>query len=182
MRVIGVVGYPASGKGEFSRVAAASGIPVVVMGDVIRREAAKAGLGTSDAALGEMATRLRRERGMDAIAVLTIEDVQALRAPLLLIDGLRGDAEVKRFRERFPGFLLVGIVSDFGSRLARSSARGRSDDLSRAEDLRNRDRREEGFGLARALAEADRVLGNNGTLQEFEARARALLDEIREGP
>ncbi|HMK16250.1 MAG TPA: AAA family ATPase [Methanomicrobiales archaeon] len=182
MRVIGVVGYPASGKGEFSRIAAASGIPVVVMGDVIRREASKASLGTSDAALGEMAVRLRRERGMDAVALLTIGDVRALRAPLLLIDGLRGDAEVKVFRERFPGFLLVGIVSDFAHRLARSSARGRSDDLSREEDLRNRDRREEGFGLARALAEADQVLENNGSLGEFEAKARALVREIREGP
>ncbi|HTY52387.1 MAG TPA: AAA family ATPase [Methanomicrobiales archaeon] len=182
MRVIGVVGYPASGKGEFSRVAAGMGIPVVVMGDVIRREASKSGLGTSDAALGEMAIRLRKEHGMDAVALLTIRDIEALRAPLLLIDGLRGDVEAKRFRERFPGFLLVGIVSDFAHRLARSSARGRSDDLSRAEDLRNRDRREEGFGLARALAEADLVLENNGSLAEFEAKARALIDGIRGGP
>jgi dephospho-CoA kinase len=181
MRVIGVVGYPASGKGEFSRIAAGLGIPVVVMGDVIRREAVKAGLGTSDAALGEMAIRLRREQGMDAVANLTIRDVEALRAPLVLIDGLRGDAEVRRFRERFPGFLLVGIVSGFGNRLARSSARGRSDDLSRAEDLRNRDQREEGFGLARALAVADRVLVNDGSLGEFEAKARALLEGIRGG-
>ena len=181
MRVIGVVGYPASGKGEFSRVAGEEGVPVVVMGDVIRREAAKAGLGTSDAALGEMAIRLRQERGMDVVALLTIREVEALRAPILLIDGLRGDAEVRRFRERFPGFLLVGIVSEFGNRLARSSARGRSDDLSRAEELRNRDRREEGFGLARALAEADLVLENNGSLKEFEGKARAFFERIREG-
>ena len=182
MRVIGVVGYPASGKGEFSRIAAESGIPVVVMGDVIRRRAAEAGLGTTDAALGEMAVRLRKEQGMDAIALATIPAVEALRAPLLLIDGIRGDAEVKRFRERFPGFLLVGILSDFGNRLARLSARGRSDDLSGEEDLKNRDRREEGFGLARALAEADRILENNGTLPEFEAKVRALLDELRGAP
>ncbi|MDD1668300.1 MAG: flagellar hook-basal body complex protein FliE [Methanomicrobiales archaeon] len=181
MRVIGVVGYPASGKGEFSRVAGEEGVPVVVMGDVIRREAAKAGLGTSDAALGEMAIRLREERGMDVVALLTIREVEALRAPILLIDGLRGDAEARRFRERFPGFLLVGIVSEFGNRLARSSARGRSDDLSRAEELRNRDRREEGFGLARALAEADLVLENNGSLKEFEGKARAFFERIREG-
>jgi dephospho-CoA kinase len=181
MRVIGVVGYPASGKGELSRIAGELGIPVVVMGDVIRREAARAGLGTSDAALGEIATRLRKERGMDAVALLTIREVEALRAPLVLIDGLRGDAEVKRFRERFPGFLLVGIVSSFGNRLARSTSRGRSDDLSRAEDLRNRDRREEGFGLARAIAVADRVLVNDGSLADFEAEARALLEGIRGG-
>jgi len=182
MRVMRVVGYPASGKGEFSRIAAASGIPVVVMGDVIRREAVKAGLGTSDTALGEMAVRLRKERGMDAVALHTIEEVRALRAPLLIIDGIRGNTEVKLFRERFPGFFLVGIVSSFADRLSRSSVRGRSDDLARAEDLLNRDRREEGFGLARALAEADRVIVNDGSLAEFEAKVRALIDEIRGWP
>jgi len=181
MRVIGVVGYPASGKGEFSRVAAEAGVPVVVMGDVIRRKAAGAGLGTTDAALGEMAVRLREEQGMDAIALLTIPEVEALGAPLVVVDGIRGDAEVRRFRERFPGFVLVGIVSSFGRRLGRLSARGRSDDLSRAADLGNRDRREEGFGLGRALAGADRILENDGSLEAFRARARALIEEIRGG-
>ncbi|MGE5831657.1 MAG: AAA family ATPase [Methanomicrobiales archaeon] len=179
MRVIGVVGYPASGKGEFSRIATESGIPVVVMGDVIRRKATEAGLGTSDAALGEMAVRLRKEQGMDAVALATIPAVEALGAPLVIIDGIRGDAEVEVFRRHFPVFLLVGIVSSFETRLSRSSARGRSDDLTRAEDLRNRDRREEGFGLARALAGADRVLENDRSLGDFEERARGLLDRIR---
>ncbi|MDD4299556.1 MAG: dephospho-CoA kinase, partial [Methanomicrobium sp.] len=32
MQVIGVVGLPASGKGEFSRIAKEMNIPVVVMG------------------------------------------------------------------------------------------------------------------------------------------------------
>jgi dephospho-CoA kinase len=36
MKVIGVVGLPASGKGEFSKIVKGMGIPVVVMGDVIR--------------------------------------------------------------------------------------------------------------------------------------------------
>jgi dephospho-CoA kinase len=119
---------------------------------------------------------------MDAVALATIPAVEALDAPLVVIDGIRGDAEVRRFRERFPGFILVGIVSSFGKRLSRLSARGRTDDLSHAEDLRTRDRREEGFGLARALAEADRVLGNNGTLGEFTDAARALIEGIRGSP
>jgi dephospho-CoA kinase len=179
MRVIGVVGYPASGKGEFSRIAGEMGIPVVVMGDMIRKKASDAGHGTSDAALGEMAVRLRREHGMDAIALFTIPAVEALGAPLVVIDGLRSDAEVRRFRSHFPDFILIGIISTFEKRLSRLSARGRSDDLSRAEDLRNRDSREETFGLGRALAAADRVLENNGSLGAFEEKARSLLEEIR---
>lgn len=179
MRVIGVAGYPASGKGEFSRIAGEMGIPVVVMGDVIRRKASDAGLGTTDAALGKMAMRLRREHGMDAIALLTIPAVEALGASLVVIDGLRGDTEVRRFRHHFSDFILIGIISTFEKRLSRLSARGRSDDLSCAEDLRNRDSREETFGLGRALAEADRVLENNGSLGAFEEKARSLLEEIR---
>jgi dephospho-CoA kinase len=182
MRVIGVVGYPASGKGEFSRIAADAGIPVVVMGDMIRRKAVEAGLGSTDAALGEMAIRLREEQGLDAVALATIPAVEALGAPVVVIDGIRGDAEVRRFRERFPGFILVGIVSSFEKRLSRLSARGRTDDLSHAEALRNRDRREEGFGLGRALAEADRILENNGPLGEFADAARALIEGIRDLP
>jgi len=181
MRVIGVVGYPASGKGELSRVAGEMGIPVVVMGDVIRAKAREAGLGTTDSALGEMAQRLRREQGMDAIAVFTIPAVEATGAPLVVIDGLRGDAELRRFRSHFEDFTLIGIVSAFGRRLQRLSARGRSDDLSRAEDLRNRDSREEAFGLGRALAEADLVIENDGSLEAFGEKVRSLLGEIRAG-
>ena len=182
MRVIGVVGYPASGKGEFSRIAWEMGIPVVVMGDVIRLKAREAGLGTTDAALGEMAVRLRREHGMDAIALFTIPAVEAPGAPIVVIDGLRGDAEASIFRSHFPEFILIGIVSSFDNRLSRLSARGRSDDLSHAEDLRNRDTREETFGLGRALAEADRILENDGSLEAFGENARSLLAEIRGAP
>jgi len=155
------------------------GIPVVVMGDVIRKKAREAGLGSTDTALGEMAVRLRREHGMDAITLFTIPAVEALGAPLVVIDGIRGDAEVRVFRSHFPGFTLVGIVSPFGKRLDRLSARGRSDDLSQAEDLRNRDGREDTFGLGRALAGADRIIENSGSLQAFEEKARSLLGEIR---
>ena len=38
MKVIGIVGMPASGKGEVSRIARDLGIPVVVMGDAIREK------------------------------------------------------------------------------------------------------------------------------------------------
>jgi dephospho-CoA kinase len=179
MRVIGVVGYPASGKGEFSRVAKNFGIPVVVMGDIIRMKAAEDRLPETDAALGEVAKRLRAEHGMDAIALLTIPAVEALGAPLVVIDGIRGDAEVRRLREHFPGFILVGVVSPFQERLFRLPVRGRSDDLSREEDLRNRDSREEGFGLGRALAEADRVLENNGPLDDFQVKVKDLIEDIR---
>ena len=178
MRVIGVVGLPASGKGEFSRIAREMGVPVVVMGDVIRRRAAEEGIPEDDSGLGGIGNRLREEHGMDAIARFTIPAVEATAAPLVVIDGIRGDAEVQAFRARFPEFVLVGIVASFEARLARLAARGRADDSGQRETLKLRDDRERGWGLARALRQAEHLIKNEGTLAEFEGKVRALLTRL----
>ncbi len=182
MKVIGVVGLPASGKGEFSRIASAMGIPIVVMGDVIREAVLDAGLPVTDANLGTVANRLRREEGMDAIARRSVPRIRACDAPLVLVDGIRGDAEVIVFREEFSSFFLVGIDAPFDDRLKRLSSRGREDDFSDPAKLVERDRREVSWGLGRALASADYILCNEGTLEEFSHDARDLLAAIMEDP
>jgi dephospho-CoA kinase len=182
VKVIGVVGLPASGKGEFSRVARSLGIPVVVMGDVIREAVVRAGLPATDGNLGETANRIRKERGMAAIAELSLPAIEQEDAPVVLVDGLRGDAEVDLFRARFAEFYLIGIEAPFATRLARLSSRGREDDGMTEEELVRRDRREISWGLGRALAESDYLVCNDGTVEEFEEKVRSLLAEIREGP
>jgi dephospho-CoA kinase len=181
MRVIGIIGLPASGKGEFSRIAAEEGVPVVVMGDVIRNAVKDAGLSPTDENMGITAQKLRETEGMDAIAMRCVPLVRATRAPLVLIDGIRGDAEVRVFRREFPGFRLIGIASDFTVRLSRVTSRGRSDDLKSEKELRIRDARENAWGLARALAEADITLTNNGTLSAFTDSVHRLLRELGGG-
>lgn len=178
MKVIGVVGLPASGKGEFSKIAAGMGVPVIVMGDMIRNAVKDAGQKPTDANLGAMANRLRAERGMDAIAHLCVPEIQRQTAPLVLIDGIRGDAEVTMFRRIFPGFTLISIDSSFETRLARIRVRGRSDDFESADRLRSRDLREMGWGLGNALKDADLHLSNEGTLAEFFVAAHNLLETI----
>ena len=182
MNVIGVVGMPASGKGEFARIAAGTGIPVIVMGDMIRKAVKEAGLEPSDANFGATATRLRAERGMDAIGQLCVPEVERMAASVVLIDGIRGDAEVILFRRVFPRFTLISIDSSFDNRLSRVAARGRSDDFKTAAELKNRDERELGWGLGNALKLADVHLENNGTLDEFSVAVNKLLDKIRSIP
>ncbi|NLA39156.1 MAG: flagellar hook-basal body complex protein FliE [Methanomicrobiales archaeon] len=178
MKVIGIVGMPASGKGEVSRIARDLGIPVVVMGDAIRMRAARIGLSATDANLGAISRELRSDLGMDAIARITIPLIETTAAPVVLVDGIRGDHEVAAFRERFPDFLLIGIVSSFETRYARLAGRGRSDDSLTAEDLRARDERELGWGLLQALAQADHTIVNEGTLEEFARETRDLLKRL----
>jgi dephospho-CoA kinase len=178
MKVIGVVGLPASGKGEFSKIAAGMDIPVVVMGDMIRNAVAAAGLEPSDTNFGATANRLRAEGGMDAIARLCVPEIKKLDAPLVLVDGIRGDTEVSLFRQEFPGFILISIDSSFDNRLARIAARARSDDFTSADALRNRDTRELSWGLGKALQSADIHIENEGTLDEFSEEVHKLFTKM----
>jgi dephospho-CoA kinase len=182
MKVIGVLGLPASGKGEFSKIAEEMGIPVIVMGDMIRKAVKEDGLDPTDRNLGVIANKLRKERGMDAIASLCIPEIQRQTAPLVLVDGIRGDAEVNLFRKIFYGFTLICIDSSFENRLSRVALRNRSDDFKTAGELRNRDERELGWGLGKALKQADMQITNNGTLDEFSVAVHTLLDTIRSDP
>ena len=182
MKVIGVVGMPASGKGEFSRIAQEMGIPVIVMGDMIRKAVQEAGLEPNDTNFGATANRLRAERGMDAIAQLCVPEIKHQLSPLVLVDGIRGDTEVALFRKNFPGFTLISIESSFEDRLARIAARARSDDFTTAGALHNRDERELGWGLGHALEQADVRLENEGTLAEFSGAVQHLIRQLRDDP
>jgi dephospho-CoA kinase len=182
MKVIGVVGLPASGKGEFSRIAAGMGIPVVVMGDVIRDAVRAAGLPETDQNLGSVANELRKEGGMAAIAERSLPAIESQKAAIVLVDGIRGDAEVDFFRTRFPEFVLIGVDAPFMTRLSRLNERRRADDVHDADDLSTRDSREIAWGLGRALSLADHLIMNDGSIEEFEAEARNLLAGIMEEP
>ena len=182
MKVIGVVGLPASGKGEFARIVAAQGVPVIVMGDVIRREVAAAGLAPSDANMGAVANQLRAANGMDAIAKLCIPVIRDLNAPVVLIDGIRGDAEVRLFKKFFPAFRLVAIETTFENRLERLQSRGRSDDTTTAQTLKARDERELGWGLGEAIRLADFRLNNDKDLAAFSESVIALIRRMEADP
>ena len=177
MKVIGVVGYPASGKGEFSQIAAGLGIPVVVMGDIIRRQVSAQGLDLTDENIGATARKLREDFGMDAVAMLTAEEVGKQHTDVVVIDGIRGDAEVRYFRSVFPTFVLVAVEASFPVRLSRMQVRGRSDDTTTAESLKGRDEREESFGLAAAMTLAEVRLVNESTREVYEAAVRKVLSE-----
>ncbi|WP_319379174.1 dephospho-CoA kinase [uncultured Methanocorpusculum sp.] len=178
MKVVGVVGYPASGKGEFSVIAGQLGIPVVVMGDMIRRKVIENGLELTDENIGAAARKLRGELGMDAVAILTAEEIAKINPKIVVIDGIRGDAEVTYFKSVFSDFSLLAITACFETRLLRMKNRGRSDDTTTPETLRSRDEREESFGLSRAVSLADMRIENESSREEFAARIRSYLESL----
>ncbi|WP_227353336.1 AAA family ATPase [Haladaptatus salinisoli] len=179
MRVIGTVGLPGSGKGEAATVAEESGVPVVTMGDVIRDACRERGLDPAEHH-GEIAKALRKENGPDAIAQESLPQIRSAleEEDTVLVDGIRSGVEVERFEDAFgEDFVLVSIEAPFEVRAERLGERGRDRSDEDEESLRERDERELGFGLDRAMARADAVIDNTDSLDAFRERIRALLED-----
>jgi dephospho-CoA kinase len=180
MNVIGTVGLPGSGKGEAANVAEAAGIPVVVMGDVIRAECRRRDLDPAQHH-GRIAQALREEEGDDAIAARTLPRIREAAAEsdrdeTVLIDGLRSTVELDRFREAFgDDFTLVAIRAPFELRAERLGERGRDDSDADLSALRERDAREIDLGLGETLERADVEIDNTDSLAAFRERVREVL-------
>jgi dephospho-CoA kinase len=177
MTVIGTVGLPGSGKGEFAAVARERGIPVVTMGDVIRAACRERGLDPEEHH-GRVARALREEEGPAAIAERSLPRIrEALDgADVVVVDGLRSDVELDRFEAAFGDeFLLVSIEAPFEARADRLAGRGRDDSDLDEEELRAREERELSFGMGEAMERADLTVDNTGSLDGYRSRVESIL-------
>jgi dephospho-CoA kinase len=176
-RVVGTVGLPGSGKGEAAAVAERAGIPVVTMGDVVRKETEERGLPPEDH--GTVARALRAEDGPEAIARRSIPMIERHldTSDTVVVDGLRSGVELDCFEEAFgDDFTLVSIEAPFETRAARLAERGRDLTDEDREALLAREQRELDFGMDEAMARADVVIENTASLAAYRERIRAVLD------
>lgn len=176
MKVIAFVGMPGAGKTEASNVAREMGLPVVIMGDVIREEVRKRGLALTDENIGSVANNLRKDEGMDAIAKRCIPGIEAMHSRVVVVDGIRGIAEVEAFKRAFgEKFTLVKIDAPFELRLERLKRRARSDDVGTSEWLHQRDQREVSWGMDKAMDIADKEVVNLDPIERFRNEIRSIL-------
>lgn len=173
-RIYVLTGMPGAGKEEFVKVALGRGYQVVRMGDVVRREAAARGLIMSDREIGGFASAERREHGPGIWAERCVPLVEGKDT---VIDGSRSIQELEVFRKELGGKMrLVAIEASPWERYQRLRRRNRSDAPRSEEEFRQRDERELGWGLGDLIAQADLVIENEGTLEEFHRKVSEELD------
>ncbi|TQQ82541.1 hypothetical protein EGH24_03545 [Halonotius terrestris] len=182
MHVLGTVGLPGSGKGEFAAVAREAGVPVVTMGDVIRQACRDRGLDPAEAH-GEVAQALREENGPAAIAEESLPHIREHLADdgtdTVVVDGLRSMIEVEAFTDEFGDeFSIVSIEAPFELRAERLGERGRDGTDTDREQLKKREERELEFGMGDVMDTADYRIQNTDSLEAFRADARELLSQV----
>jgi len=167
---------PGCGKEEVLIVAKDLGFSIVRMGDVVREEAQRRKLPITDAAVGGMAHAEREAYGFGIWAERTLPRIQGER---IVVDGLRGRAELDVFRKTFGEALVVlAVHASPKTRHERMLRRKRLDDAVTIEAVRARDLRELSWGLGEVIATADIMLVNESSLDEFRREARMALERL----
>ena len=176
--IVAVAGLTGSGKSVFVHVATERGYSVVVMGDEVREEAKRRGIEATSENMGRIMLELRRLEGEASIARRCIPKIEKTRESRVVVDGVRSLSEVEEFRSHFASVVAVAVHSSPETRFRRLYSRQRSDDPKNWNIFRERDLRELSVGLGNAIAMAEHVIVNEGTLSAAKSRAAEVLSEI----
>ena len=167
---------PGCGQEEVLAVAQTVGFSIVRMGDVVREEVRRRGLPISDASVGGLAHAERQAHGFGIWAERT---VPRIHGDHVLVDGLRGRAELEVFRGAFGDELtVIAVHASPKTRYERMLRRGRTDDAGTIEAFQARDTRELGWGLGDVIATADVMLVNESSLEALRGAAKVALERL----
>jgi dephospho-CoA kinase len=96
----------------------------------------------------------------------------------LVIDGVRNVEEIETFkRELADDFIVVAVEVSDKTRHKRAMSRKREDDSLDIVKIKERDRREIGWGLNAVIASADIVISNEVNINDFKEEIKKLLLE-----
>ena len=154
---------------------AAQGFAVQSLSDVVRDEATRRGLDHTRDSLIRVGVELRTEGGPGALARRILPRLR----PRAVVDSIRNPGEVEVLRT-LPQFVLLGIDAPQSLRFQRSIRRGRLGDGATLDEFAQKESRENstteaGQQLLATLALADRVINNDGTIEELHGRTRHAL-------
>ena len=163
--IVALTGMPGAGKTTVARYLSQKGIPLLIMGDVVREVAEIDGLEPTSDNLAKLMLRLRKKSGPQAIAHLIVDKIKLMKEKdkklsVVIVDGIRSMAEVQVLR-------LIGTVkllAIHGSTLTRYThvkERRRSDVPSNIDVFDKRDKIEMEVGISNAIALADESISNN---------------------
>ena len=190
-KVLVLTGLPGSGKSVASEIAKSMNIPIIIMGNVIRRETAERGLEPNSRNIGMVAIDLRKKFGDDVVLqrIWPIISEELEHNNLVLIDGMRSIAE-KNALVQLMGFEpeILAILASEDIRNSRLIERKRSDDVelelieedkkTKNQAISERDAREKGWGVESLLDQAHYQLLNEDSLDLFRISVKALLERL----
>jgi dephospho-CoA kinase len=178
MKLVIVTGMPGAGKSGVAQSFHDSGIPVIVMGDVIREETRKRGLEPNPENTKKVMLELREKNGPGAVASFCIDELKGLDSEIIVIEGCRSLAEIEVFDDCADPVVIVCVHTSPKERYLRLRERNREDAPPNWEVFRERDVREISVGLGGVIALSDIMLVNEGSIAEFQDQSKKLVKRL----
>ena len=89
---------PGAGKSTIANGLKNKGFDVINMGDAVRAEARRRNLEPTGQNLGKLMLELREKNGPGAVAELIQDQIKNSNQDIIVIDGVRSNAEIKVLR------------------------------------------------------------------------------------
>ena len=169
---------PGAGKSELANAFHEIGIPVIVMGDVIRNETKNRGLEPNPENTKKVMLELRKLCGPGAVATHCLDTLHELSSDTIVIEGCRSIAEVDVFDDFADELVIVCVHSSPKKRYSRLQERNRADAPKTWEVFKERDLRELSVGLGGVIALSDIMLVNEGTLEELRTVSNQIAEKL----
>ncbi len=179
MKLVIVTGMPGAGKSEIAEAFRTAGIPVIVMGNIIREETRHRGLEPNPENTKMVMLDLRAKDGAGAVAIRCLDDLKQQTSEIVVIEGCRSIDEIDVFDDFAEEVRIICVHSAPTVRFERLRNRGRDDAPKEWSTFRERDLRELSVGLGAVIALSDIMLINESTIEEFRENTRVTVEELR---
>jgi len=175
--MICLTGMPGSGKSTIVSALKEEGYFTLTLGDGVRAEAKKRNLDPTGQNLGKIMLELREKNGAGAIALLLVDQITNTEDSVVIIDGVRSNAEIEVLK-KIGNVKLLAITASTETRFNFLKARGRSDDPDTPEKFNERDNRELGIGINESIDASDEKILNGGlTISELIESAQKIIQK-----
>jgi len=156
---------PGAGKSTIADGLKSKGYDIINMGNTVRAEAKNRNLEPTGPNLGKLMLELREKNGQGAVAELVALQIENSKSNVIIIDGIRSNAEIEVLR-KYGIVKLLAIHASTNTRFGFLKQRGRSDDPQTKENFEERDNREIGVGISNSIALSDETISNNNLTKD----------------
>lgn len=183
--IIGLTGSMGSGKGEIVNILNEKGFEYITLSSMVREEARKRGISEEREKLMEVGNSMRHEDGAGVLAKRALLKIAESDCNNWVIDGIRNPAEITELRNA-ENVYIVGVYTDKNVLVDRILSRQRDSDPVECEDVLAKIERELGQGepedgqqVAKCMEMVDRLIENDGTLEDLKGKFLDYYNMIR---